>query len=111
MPDDQVEAITTNWQNDDDGLKLSKLTELPELEPENDQFGGGGGGFRGSFGGGGFRGRGFQGRGGGNFRGNSGGGGGFRGRDNSNGFRGRGLKRSFNSMPDLQRATKVLKFE
>ncbi len=118
VPDEKNEAIESSWVNDSDGLALEKLTELPELEPDGDggfsggfNFGGGGG-FRGRGGGGGFRGGNFRGRGGGGFHGRGGfGGGGFRGGNGGGGFRGGGLKRSFNSMPNLQRASKVQKFE
>ena len=126
MPDDKVDAIESTWINGNDGLVLSKLIEIPELEPENDEMnnsggqnhfsrGGGGGNRFNRGGGGGFRGRGnaFGGgrgndRGGRGFGGRGGGGGRGRGGDRG-GFR--GMKRPFNGESDSHRPPKVHKFE
>ncbi|VDD82420.1 unnamed protein product [Mesocestoides corti] len=105
VPEDQNDAIDANWVNDDDGVVLEKLTEIPELEPENDEVNGASG-FR-------FNGSpGFRGRGGGGGRGNRGFRGG-RGRGSARGgnFRGGGLKRSISSPNMSQRPVKVHKFE
>lgn len=128
VPDDKVEAIDSAWVDGDDGVVLSKLTEIPELEPENDEmtggqghFGRGGGGNRfNRGGGGGFRGRGGGFNGGrGNNRGAPRGGRGFGGRGFSRGGGGgggergsfSGIKRRFDNDSGSQRAPKVLKFE
>ncbi|KAM7542748.1 hypothetical protein Aperf_G00000003250 [Anoplocephala perfoliata] len=88
VPDEKAEVIDSTWVNDNRGLVLSKLTELPELEPENDELNAvGNGTFRfGNFRGG--RGRGRGGFGGGDR--NHGGFGGGRGGRDGNFSRGRG---------------------
>lgn len=100
MPEEKVEKIDSTWVNYDRGVVLSKLTELPELEPENDELNGNKNGnfrfssFRGSRGRGNFGGRD---RNHGDFGGGSRGGRGnfFRGRGGRgfNQVSGRGMKR------------------
>lgn len=118
VPDDKVEVMESTWINGEDGVVLTKLTEVPQLEEENsgDNGGGGGGwsrgggGFRGGRGGGGFgrggRGGSFEPRGG---RGGGGRGGSFESRG-GRGFSRGGAKRPFES-GFANRPSKVMKFE
>ncbi|VDN97212.1 unnamed protein product [Rodentolepis nana] len=117
VPDDKVEIIDSTWENGSRGIMLSKLTEIPELEPEADEMNGSrngnfrfgnGNGFRG-----GFRGRGsnggagrFNGGGfgrGGNFRGGQGGFG--------RGGGGRGMKRRMDFDSDSRGPAKQARYE
>lgn len=126
MPDNKAEIIDATWENDGRGIILSKLTEIPDLEPEADEMmnGSGNGNFR-FGGGGGFRGRVFNGgvdrfnggsgggfgRGGhgGNFR--SGRGGFNRGNGGYSRGRGRVMKRRMDFDSDSRGPAKQAKFE
>ncbi|KAM3186157.1 hypothetical protein ACTXT7_004893 [Hymenolepis weldensis] len=120
VPDNKAEIIDATWENDGRGIILSKLTGIPELEPEADEMmnGSGNGKFR--FGGGGLRGRVFNGRVdrfnggsdsgyGGNFR--SGRGGFNRGNGGYNRGRGRATKRRMDFDSDSRGPAKQAKFE